>query len=189
MKRVLLVLLLGGVTAGCASAQAKAPADRPVMEVPPPPPRMIDPTPEAESPTPALVPDLPTTSPAPVTKPRPAPTRENKPPTEPKPPDNPPAEQPAPPTAPPPAPAPQLRTPGSASGPEAAKQVKDLIDKARRTLESVDWRRLNRAQQEAYNNAKLMLTNAEEQLKESNFDIARENADKASRIATELQGR
>ena len=187
MKRLVFALILGGVCAGCASAQAKAPADRPVLEVPPPPPRIIEPTTPAEPPPPEPVDDLPPVAPLPPPKPKPSPARE-APRTDPKPPEPVPADQPAVATAPVP-PAPQLRTPGSPSGPEAAKQVRDLIDRAKKTLDSVDYRRLTKPQREQYDSAKLMLTNAEEQLKGSNFDIARENADKANRIATELQGR
>ena len=101
----------------------------------------------------------------------------------------PPTEPPATVAPPPIPPAPQLRTPGSADGPEAAKQVRDMIDGAKKTLSGVNFQRLNKAQQVQYNNAKLMLTQAEEQLKASNFDLARNNAEKANRIATELQGR
>jgi hypothetical protein len=82
-----------------------------------------------------------------------------------------------------------LRTPGSASGPEAAKQGRDSLDRAQKALNSVNYQRLTNAQRDQYNNAKLMLQKAEDQLKESNFDLARENAEKAYRIATELQGR
>jgi len=82
-----------------------------------------------------------------------------------------------------------LRTPGSADGPEAAKRVHDVIEGAKKALNGVNYQRLNNAQRGQYNNAKLMLTQAEEQLKGSNFDIARNLAEKATRIATELQGR
>jgi hypothetical protein len=97
--------------------------------------------------------------------------------------------EPAP--APPPAiaPAPQLRTPGTGDGAEAAKQVRDMIDKARKSLDGIDFQRLNNGQKGQYNNAKLMLTQAEEQLKGSNFEMARNNAEKAGRIAAELGGR
>lgn len=187
MRRVLLLLLVGALTSACASAQAKAPADRPTLEVPPPPPRTIESSPRVEPPSPEPVSDLPI-SPAPVTRPRPA--NRDTPRAEPKP-EAPPAVEP-PPAAPPataPPPAPQLRTPGSAEGPEAARQVREMLDRAQKALNSVDFRRLTTPQQGQYNNAKLMITQAEEQLKGSNFDIAKNLADKAIRIATELQGR
>jgi hypothetical protein len=192
MKRIVFLALVAGLASACASAQAKSPADRPALEVPAPPPRAIEPTPKPEtSSSPEPVSDLPPASPTTTNRPsRPA-TRDTTPRTEPKPPEAPPAEQPAAAAAPPvaPAPAPQLRTPGNADGPEAAKQVRDLLDKAGKALNAVDYQRLNKAQKGQYNNAKLMLTQAEEQLKGSNFDIARNLAEKATRIATELQGR
>jgi len=190
MKRLVLAVILGSLTSACAAAQAKAPADRPTLDVPAPPPKTIEPTPKPEpSTTPEPVSDLPPASPATPTRPtRPA-QRDTTPRPEPKPTETAPVEQPA---ATPPAPivpAPQLRTPGTADGAEAAKQVRDMIDKAQKSLLSVDFQRLNKAQQGQYNNAKLMLTQAEEQLKGSNFEIARNNADKAARIAVELGGR
>jgi hypothetical protein len=190
MKRVGLVVLLGGLASACASAQAKTPADRPTLEVPAPPERTIEPTPKPEpSTTPEPVGDLPPASPATPTRPsRPA-TRDTTPRPEPKPAETTPAEPPAA-TAPAPiAPAPQLRTPGTADGAEAAKQVRDMIDKAQKSLSGIDYQRLNKPQKGQYDNAKLMLTQAEEQLKGSNFEVARNNAEKAGRIAAELGGR
>jgi outer membrane biosynthesis protein TonB len=188
MKRMVLAVILGTLTSACAAAQAKAPADRPTLEVPAPPPKTIEPTPKPEpAAAPEPVSDLPTASPPTPSRPsRPAPR--DTPRTEPKPPETPPAEQPA---APPPpvAPAPQLRTPGTADSAEAAKQVRDMIDRAQKSLGTVDYQRLNNAQRGQYKNAQLMLTQAEEQLKGSNFEIARNNADKAARIAAELGGR
>jgi hypothetical protein len=190
MKRVVLVLFVGTLASACASAQAKGPADRPTLEVPPPPPRTIEPMPQAESPGPEPVGELPPASPATPSRPRPNATREAPPRTESKPPEPPPAET-TPPAAPPAPipPAPQLRTPGSAEGPEAARQVRDMIEGARKALNSINYQKLNDAQRGQYNNAKLMLAQAEEQVKGSNFDIARKLAEKASSIATELPGR
>jgi hypothetical protein len=189
MKWVVLAVL-AGLSSACASAQAKAPAERPTLEVPAPPPRAIQPTPQPESTTPEPVDELPPSSPAPPSKSRPTPTRET-PRTEAKPPETPPTTEPAPPAANPAPipPAPQLRTPNSADGPEAARQVRDMIDSSRKALNGVNFQRLNDAQRGQYNNAKLMLMQAEEQLKSSNFDIARNLSEKANRIATELQGR
>jgi hypothetical protein len=188
MKRLVLLLLAAGLASACASAQAKAPADRPALEVPPPPPRTVEPLPAPESPNLEPVGDLPQSSPPPMSKPRPTPARET-PRSEPKPPETPPTEPSPPPTTAPIPPAPQLRTPGVADGPEAEKQVRDMIEGAKKALFSVNFQRLNNAQRGQYNDAKLMITKAEEQLKGSNFDIARNLAEKANRIATELQGR
>ena len=189
MKRLALAVILGSLTSACAAAQAKAPADRPTLDVPAPPPKSIEPTPKPE-PTTTVEPvsELPTASPATPSKPN-RPAQRDTPRPEPKPAETAPVEQP-PATPPAPiAPAPQLRTPGTADGVEASKQVRDMIDKAQKSLASVDFQRLNKAQQGQYNNAKLMLTQAEEQLKGSNFEMARNNAEKAGRIAAELGGR
>jgi hypothetical protein len=193
MKRAVLLLLVGWLSSACASASARTPADRPALEVPPPPPRSIEPTPKPEAPGPEPVSDLPSSSsPAPANRPRPN-TREAPPRAE----QQKPAEPAQPPVTEPPAatppvaapPVPPRRTPNSASGPEAAKQVRDAIDRAQKALQGVNFQKLNNSQQRQYNYAKMMLQQCEEQLKTSNFDIARENADKAHRIATELQGR
>ena len=64
-----------------------------------------------------------------------------------------------------------------------------MIDKAQKALNGIDYQRLSNAQRGQYNNAKLMLTQAEEQLKASNYEMARNNAEKAGRIAAELGGR
>jgi len=135
--------------------------------------------------------ELPPSSPAPTSRPRPNPSREAPPRTEPKPSEPAtPVVEPAPPAAPPVVPpAPQLRTPGSPSGPEAAKQVRESLDHAQRALNAVNYQRLTNAQRGQYNNAKLMLQQAEDRLKASDFDIARQLAEKASLIAAELQGR
>jgi len=185
----LLVAVLAGLASACASAQAKAPADRPALEVPAPPPRSIEPAPKPEPSTaPEPVSDLPPASPTTPNRPTRTATRDTTPRPEPKPPETAPVEPPAPAT-PPAAPPPQLRTPSSADGPEASKQVRDMVDKAQKALSSIDCKKLNKARQEQCNNARLMLQKAEDQLKASNFDLARENADKAYRIANELQGR
>src|SRR5215210_6690542 len=130
MKRALPLILLVPAIA-CASAQAKAPADNPALEVPPAPPRVIESIPPQDFAPPEPVSELPA-APA-MPRPRPAPPREPVR-TEPKP-EAAPAEQPAPiapPTAPPAVP--QLRTPGSADGAEASRQIRDVIDRAKRTL-------------------------------------------------------
>lgn len=189
MKRMVLAVILGCLTSACAAAQAKAPADHPTLDVPAPPEKTIEPTPTPEpSAMPEPVSDLPT-APATPTKPSSRPTRDTTPRPEPKPPETAPAEQPAVAPTPPIAPAPQLRTSGTADGAEAARQVRDMIDKAQKSLYSIDFKRLTAPQQNQYNNAKLMLAQAEEQLKGSNFEIARNNAEKAGRIAAELGGR
>lgn len=188
MKRISLVLLVGAVMpiAACATLKAKVPPERPALEVPVPPGKVIEPMPRQEPATPEPVGDLPAAAPA---NPRP-----NRPPvreparSDPKPPETP-VVEPAPPPATPPAPAPQLRTPGTPDSAEAARQVRDILERANKTLNSIDTRRFTKARREQYDNARRLITQSEDALKAGNFDSARKLADKANDIAKELQGR
>ena len=187
MKKSILAVCLGGALASgaCATANAKAPADRPTLDVPAPPSRVIEPTPRAEPAAPEPLGELPL--PAANPRPRPAPPREAVRPPDPKP-------DPAPAPAetvsvPPLAPPPQLRTSATGDGVEAQRQVRDLIDRADKALKRIDSRQLSAAQRGQYDTARMMLTQSEEKLKASNFDIAKNLAEKADRIATELKTR
>lgn len=186
MKKLALLMLLFPVAAGCASAQAKSPVDRPNLDVPAPPPRVIEPRVVYEPPPPEPVPDLPAASP---TSPRPRQTPPAREKPDPKP-EAPAAEVAPPVTQLPVAPAvPQLRTPGTVDGAEAARQIKEVIESARRTLGSIDYRPLNSQRRAQYDSAKLMITQSEDALKSQNYDLAKGLADKAERIAKELPGR
>ena len=184
-KAILCVWMCGALASGaCVTATAKTPADRPTLEVPPPPPRVIEPTPPPEPSMPEPVGDLPPAN-TPNPRPRPTPSREATR-TEPKP--ETPAVETAPPVAPV-APPPQLRTPGTADGAEAARQVHDVLDRANKTLASIDYRKLNTARRGQYDTAKNLIRQSEDALKASNFDIARNLANKADQIGKELQTR
>lgn len=187
MKNLMLGLGICAVAANaaCATVRAKPVAERPALEVPVPPGKVIEPMPHQEPLTPEPVGDLPAAPPA---NPRP-----NKPPaareaarTDPKP--ETPVVEPAPPVTPP-VPAPQLRTPGTPDNAEAARQVRDILDRANKTLNSIDTRRFTKARRGQYDDAKRLVIQSEDALKASNFDSARKLADKANDIAKELQGR
>jgi outer membrane biosynthesis protein TonB len=184
MKRLLPVILLVPALA-CASAQAKSPAERPNLEVPPVPERLVVTVPEVAPPDP--VDPLPATPTPRPPKPQ-TPARETpKPDTKPEPP---PAE---PPLAAAPAPAvptlPQLRTQGTPDGAEASRLVRDVVDRTRKTLGSIDYQRLTAARRAEYDNATLSIKDSESALKSGRFDIALNLAEKAERIAKELQKR
>lgn len=192
-----LVAALAVGLAGCASAQAKSkPADRPALVVPQAPPRVIEPA--AEMPEP--VSDIPS-SPN-VTPPNPpsGASRSNGRTTAPKPeapkPD-PKAQDPKPmdqgpvepvPQVPPPPPA-QLRTPETADASNAGRAVQTTIDRARGFLNSVDFAPLSNDRKKVYNDAKLMIQQAEDSLKRGNLGIAQGVANKAETLAKELAGR
>jgi hypothetical protein len=192
---ILALLGLVPLTSACSTAlKAKAPVERPAMEVPPPPPRVIEPTPVADSP-PEPVPDLPP-APAPARPPRSTQPRAsaNTPPAdsrqEPKPEtpaaavDSAPAPQPATPTT-----VPQLRTPQTADGSEAERTVRTTLDRAKSVLGTVNFNPLSNERKKAYNDAKAFIQQAEEALKQGNYVFAQGVATKAETLAHELAGR
>jgi hypothetical protein len=187
---VLLVLLTAAVTAACVTTRAATPATRPALEVPPVPPRVIEPAPAPPAPTPELVADLP---PAPAPPPRPKPAgretgpRETAKP-EPKPPENPtaetiPATQPTPPAAVPP-----LRTARTADGAQVERQIRDILGRASSLLGRVNYQKLTPERRKAYDQAKQFGEGAELAIKDGKFEYALELAEKAETLAKELQG-
>ena len=190
MRKLLLLIAIGCLagSAACASAQAKSPADRPNLEVPQVPPRVIEPRVVEPPPPEQPVEELPPVAQMPPQK-RPTPPPRDTAKVEPKPVE--PAlatEQPAAstPVAPP---VPQLRTPGTADGAEATRQIHDVIERAKKGLGSIDPNRLSTERRQQYEQAKLMVTQSEDALKAANFEFARNLAEKADRLAKELQSR
>ena len=187
MMRRLLPLLILLPAIGCASVQAKSkPEDRPALNVPLPPLRVIKPTPEPEpvpepvvEPPPATPPNRAARPPAPKPDPKPG---EQKP-------VEPPPVEPLP--APPPAATPpaQLQTPQTSDTSGAARTVRTTIDTARGILNSVNFGPLTNARKRAYNDVKLLLQQAEDALKQGNLGIAQGVASKAETLAKELAGR
>jgi hypothetical protein len=184
MYRALLILALLPVAA-CASAQAKAPVETVSLDVPPVPPRVIDPVPVQPPPIPP-VDDLAAPEPSPTpAKPRPSgrdpgrtePKIEAKPEPEPEP------------VAPPPAPVPPLRTGTAANGPEAERQIRDSLGKTKALLEGLDPRGWSDDRKAALESARDSLTRAEEALKASNVVLARSLAERAENFAKLLTGR
>ena len=174
----------------CATTKAAMPVDRPALMVPPPPPRVITPMP------------LPEVQPAP--EPLELPANTSKPPSRPPRPQNqaskdagktdpkidPLPEAPAnPPVATPPPVTPQLRMPEGNDAAATARQARDTIERTRRVLKGIDPARLSSVLQKALTDAKAFTTQAEEALNAGNVVFAKELAEKAERLAKELQGR
>jgi outer membrane biosynthesis protein TonB len=188
MRKLLLLIAIGCLagSAACASAQAKSPSDRPNLEVPPVPPRVIE-AKVVEPPPPEPVEELPPVAQLPPQK-RPQPPRDTAK-VEPKPAEPAPAtEQPAA-SAPVAPPVPQLRTPSTVDGAEATRQIHDVIERAKKGLSAIDYARLSTERRQQYEQAKLMVVQSEDSLKASNFEFARTMAERADRLARELQGR
>lgn len=178
--RIIILLFVAMGAGACATTQAKAVVDRPALEVPPVPPRVIEPAPAPlEAPEP--VPELP---PAPA-NPRPRPPQRDATKPEPKP--EIPAVEPEPATPPPAQPAvPPLRTGSSPDSAEAVRIITEIRNRAKKLLDGTDYRKLTREQQAQYDNAKLFIDEADEALKAKKFEFARGVAEKAERLAREL---
>lgn len=188
MRRTIRIGLLLGLSAAgasaCATTKAETPVERPALEVPAVPPRVIEAAPISLN-SPEPVPELP---PAPVT-PRPRPPQRDANKTEAKPePEAPPVEPE--PVTPAPAPTvPPLRTASSTDAAEATRQISDMRNRAQKLLDDTDYQKLSREQQAQYDNAKRFIDEADVALKAKNFEFARGVAEKAERLARELQGR
>ncbi|MEP6918951.1 MAG: hypothetical protein ABJC89_25140 [Acidobacteriota bacterium] len=185
MKKIASVVLLAAVAGGCAAAQAKVPAERPALDVPAAPPRVIERTVQETAP-PDPVPELPP-PPVAVARPRPqGPARETAK-AEPKP--ETPVDAPVVP-APAPAPVPPLlRTPQTADSAGAARQVSELLERANKALASINYQGLTKDRRAQYENVKLMINECEQAVKAANFEKALSVADKAERLANALQTR
>jgi hypothetical protein len=83
----------------------------------------------------------------------------------------------------------QLRTPQTADTSAAAKSVRTTIDTARGILNGVNFGPLSNVRKKAYNDAKLLLQQAEDAVKEGNLAFAQGLANKAETLAKELAGR
>jgi hypothetical protein len=177
-----------GISASSCAAKAKAEAapESPPLVMPTPPARVLGPVsddgPIATAPQPVETQPA-TTAPKPT---RPAQTRPPQPtPTPPVETAQPAAAQPAP--TPPPAEAPprELRTVDAA----AEQKVRDLLQKASRDINRVDYQKLSTEGRSQYDLSKRFSDQAEQALRDRNTVFAATLADKAAALAAELLGR
>jgi hypothetical protein len=175
-----LLLVIGLGASGCGASRTLMPEPQPTLIVPPVPPRAIEPPPVVEIPVePPPVEPLP--PPASSSKPKPSrPAAEAK--AEPK--QDVPIEPVAvPPAAPPPVA--QLRTPASPIGPEAVRQIREILDNTQKMLDSVqpplsDDRKAN------LTSARALMQQSEEALRKEELTQARSFAERALNIAKVL---
>ena len=192
MKHVATVLALATLVSGCVTPRAQTPVERPTLDVPPVPPRVIDPAPPPDRPqTIEPVAELPAEKvSSPPAKPRASSPRESRETAKPDAPkaDIPPVEPP--PALPAAAPSGQpIRTPGTLDAAAADRRIREILKSTQGVLNGIDYQRLRRERQAAYDQAKSHIEGAEAALKDSNFDLAKELADKAEKLARELQTR
>lgn len=186
---VLLSLLSVLLSAsGCASMTAKTRSDPAPLAIPEPPPRLIGPLPEVVEIAPPEPERRDPVPPAPrVTRP-PRDSQAARP--DPKPDPAKPAEKVPVLEGPvPSAPRAELRTPETADEEEAARPVREMLDRASKTLARVDYRTLGREGREQYDTATRFMEQAKEALSARNPIAAKYLAEKADTLAKGLTSR
>jgi hypothetical protein len=143
------------------------------LQVPPPPERVLGPVEEAAVAA-APVPETPAAAARPAPVARPAPPA-------------PPAAAPAPPVAA--APAPRDLRPASPANTATEASVRDLLARAARDINQVNYNRLSSEGRSQYDQSKRFSIQAEQALRERNLVFAATLADKAATLAAELLGR
>ena len=188
--RASLLVILGTVAgSACVTTRAQAPADRPALEVPAPPERVI---PHVPAPEPVMLPVEPLED---ITPAKPSsPTKPNRPPSKPAEGPKPDAKTETPPPATDPAPVtppatPQLKLPESGDAGVLSRQIRDTVERIRRVLGQTQRAKLTPVRQKAFDDATGFVKQAEDALNANNLVFAKEVAEKADRLAKELQGR
>ena len=189
LAKALALWALVALSSACATTRAQTQEPRPPLDVPPVPPRVVEAV--LPPPRPALEPvdELPTAPTSPPVRPRPA-TREPAP-RETKPEVKTAEPMPEPTTsaaAQPASPVPPLRTPRTADGAQAERQIRDIIGRANALLGRVDYRKLSAERRKEYDRAKQFIETAEAAIRDAKFEFGLEVAEKAETLAKQLQG-
>lgn len=185
ISRLALVALVLVTASACVTARAAKPVERPALEVPPPPPRVIAPLPLPDLPPVDFVPELPTNN-NPTSPRSRAKSEKPEPPKPEQKPETPPVEPPPQPVAPA---TPVLRIPAAADSTQLQNQIKTQIATAKGILDKTDYGPLKQPLKNAYDQAKNFVAEAEAAMKTGNLVYAKEVAEKAERLAKELQSR
>jgi outer membrane biosynthesis protein TonB len=175
-----LIAMAGVSAAACATSKAQVLDQPPSLVVPPVPPRAIEPPMIAEAPPTEPLPEV-VAAPTTTAKPSGRANRTAKPEPEPKPEP----VEPPPPTMP--APVAPLRTAATPSGPEAARQIRDALERANAVLNRVDVQKLSEDRKANYKAAKNYIEQASDALKKDDLALARSFAERAENIAKQLE--
>ena len=184
---VCAVIALSTAVAGCSRLSARtAPVPPPPLDVPSPPPRVVE-TADAEPPNPGTLVDAPASG-APSTRRPPPRVEAPKPePLKPEPAPPPVAEVPTP--AEPEKPPTTLQTAPPEQEAALEKEIRAKLQRANEDLSRVDYGKLKPNAQQQYDQAKGFVTRAEEQIRLKNLIYARTLADRGETIAAQLAGR
>jgi hypothetical protein len=179
------LMLLVGLTTGCARARAKTMPTLPPLEMPAPPPRIVLPMQaEVEPQEPSPVTEEPRRAqPAPA-RPRPATPAATSNVAEPPPAPVPPSTQPAA----PPAPGTVLQTTPASEQGEVERAIRATMTRAMAELNRIDYRVLNTDARSQYDTAKRFVQQAEDAIRMKNLPFAKNLADKAAALAAQLGG-
>ncbi len=193
VRRACLALCIcacpAALAAGCAHAQARTQPELPPLDMPAPPPRVVEANEPAQPPQIAL-PEAPSTNirpQPPATPPRTDAAR----PADAQKPDQPAAEPPKVAEEPPKPSAPPTTlqtTPAQREG-EVERRVRILIAQAYNDLNRVNYQALNADARNQYDTAKRFASQAEDALRSRNLVFASNLADKAAALAGQLPGR
>jgi type IV secretory pathway VirB10-like protein len=178
------VCLVACLASGCIRTHARTTPNAPPLDVPLPPPRLVEAA-ETPPPEPLTLPAEPvrSTLPRPRTPPAPAQqTESTKPPEPPKAPEEPPKE-PKPPVAT------TLRTTPTQQEGELEKRTRGLLLEATSNLNRIDYGRLTADAKGQYDSAKGFVRQAEDALRTQNLVFASYLADKAATLAAQLRGK
>jgi hypothetical protein len=180
---VVLLCVIAAAAPGCARARASVVPGGPPLDVPAPPARVVVPLEvQAEVLEPAPLPEEP---PTPPVRPR-APTRADVPARAPEVPKV--AEE-VPPQPPPTQPPTTLQTTPAAEQGEVERSIRATMARAAGDLNRIDYRALNADARTQYDTAKRFIEQAEEAIQARNLPFAKNLADKAAVLATQLSAR
>ena len=195
MKRLALLVLSSALASACVTTRAASrPVERPALEVPPAPPRVVEPAPVEPATEAEPVNDVP---PPPVSAPPPKPrntaskdtSKETAKPPDPKA-EQPPVPEPAPVTPPQATPAPPLlRTQATADVAAAERQIKESLARTDGILKNIHYQRLSEDRKRAYDDIKALMERADAAVKISNYELAKGLSSTAEKLAKELQPR
>ena len=173
--------------AGCSRLSARSVPPPPALDVPAPPPRVVEAS-DTEPPVPGTLVEAPSST-RPSSRPQP-PRAEAPKPAEP--PKIEPVPAPVTETVPPPEPARPATTLATAPPEREAaleSEIKSKLQRALRDLNRVDYGRLNKSAQAEYDRAKRFATQSDEALQAKKLVYARQLADNAANIAAQLANR
>jgi hypothetical protein len=185
---VAAIFVCSVMAGGCSRLSARsAPVPPPPLDVPAPPPRVVEAL-GTDSPSPGTLVDAPESA-APSTR-RPPP-RVEIPKPEPKPVEAPPSPvTEVPPPVEPAKPTTTLQTTPPEREAALEQEIRTKLDVAARTLNGIDYnKKLSRSEQQQYDQAKGFLARAEEAIRAKNLVFARQLAENAEKMAAQLAGR